>query len=68
MGFMQSVENLTIDCNGQKGNAGAIGLRFAAAQASDIHDVKVIATGAFAGIYDIPSRSSAGAANVEVEP
>lgn len=67
MGFMQSVDNLTIDCSGLKGNAGAIGLRFGAAQTSDIHDVKVIATGAFAGIHNIPSRSSAGAANIEVE-
>ncbi|MCP4406190.1 MAG: hypothetical protein GY807_00180 [Gammaproteobacteria bacterium] len=67
MGFMQSVSNLTIDCNGLKGNTGAIGLQFGAAQASDIHDVKVIATGAFAGFYNIPSRSSAGAANIEVE-
>ncbi|MBN1673821.1 MAG: cadherin-like domain-containing protein [Kiritimatiellae bacterium] len=67
MGFLQSVEGLIIDCNGEKGNSGAIGLRFGAAQASSIHDVKVIATGAFAGIYDIPSRSSAGAANIEVE-
>jgi hypothetical protein len=67
MGFTQSVDNFTIDCNGLAGNTGAIGLRFGAAQASDVHDVKVIATGAFAGIYDIPSRSSAGAANIEVE-
>jgi hypothetical protein len=67
MGFMQSVDNFIVDCNGLRGNSGAIGLRFGAAQASDIHDVKVIATGAFAGIYDIPSRSSAGAANIEVE-
>jgi len=67
MGFLQSVENLTIDCNGLQGNAGAIGLRFAAAQASDIHDVNVIATGAFAGFYDIPSRSSSGAANIEID-
>jgi len=66
MGFVQSIANVAFDCNGTRGNAGAIGLRFAGAQASHIHDVNVIATGAFAGIYDIPSRSSAGAANVEV--
>ena len=66
MGFCQAISNLIIDCNGTNGNAGAIGLRFGAAQNSKICDVKVIARGAFAGIYDIPSRSSSGAANVEV--
>jgi len=67
MGFFQSIRDLTIDCNGTAGNSGAVGLRFAAAQNSEIHNLNVIATGAFAGIWDIPSRSSAGAANVEVE-
>jgi len=66
MGFCQSIEAIDFDCNGERGNAGAAGLRFGAAQESTISDVRVLATGAFAGFLDIPSRSSAGAANVEV--
>ncbi|MBN1673150.1 MAG: hypothetical protein JXR37_19040 [Kiritimatiellae bacterium] len=67
MGFNQSIENITFDCNGPAGNAGAIGLHFGGAQGSSICDVNVIATGAYAGFRDIPSRSSAGAANIAVE-
>ena len=66
MGFLQSIQNITIDCNGDNGNSGAIGLRFRAAQQSGIHNIKVIATGAYAGIKGMPARSSGGGSNIEV--
>lgn len=65
-GFGITIARLRIDCNGRNGNKGAIGMYFPGAQHSHIADVKVNATGAYAGFYEIPSRSSAGAANIEV--
>jgi len=67
MSFQMMICDIDFDCNGTNGNAGAAGLRFCGAQGSSIHNVKVDATDAFAGFWDIPSRSSAGAANIEVE-
>jgi hypothetical protein len=46
-------------------NPGAVGVRFAAAQGSTIEDVKVIATGAFAGFYNSPGQGG-GCYNIEV--
>ena len=64
-GYLQRIQGIEVHCG--KGNAGAVGLLFRAAQDSHIEDVRVVATGAFAGFYGIPSRTSAGAANIEVE-
>ena len=55
-----------IDVNAGTGNPGAVGISFRAAQSASLEDVKVTATGAFAGIYHIPGRGM-GAANVEVD-
>jgi hypothetical protein len=64
-GYLQRIQGIEIHCG--SANAGAIGLFFRAAQNSYIQDVNIIATGAFAGFYGIPSRTSAGAANIKVE-
>ncbi len=64
-GYLQRIQGIEIHCG--RGNAGAVGVFFRAAQDSHIEDVRVVATGAFAGFYGIPSRASAGAANIEVE-
>ena len=66
IGFLTSIQNIIIDCNGRSGNAGAIGLRFLAAQASGIHNVRILAEGAYAGCDGVPSRSSGGASNLEI--
>ena len=66
IGFLTSIQNITIDCNGRRGNTGAVGLRFPAAQVSGIHHVRILAEGAYAGCDGIPSRSSGGASNLEI--
>ncbi len=55
-----------IDINVGKGNPGAIGLKFGGAQESFLEDVRIYATGGFAGISSIPGRGMASA-NLEVE-
>ena len=61
--FHSELRNIDFDC---KGNPGAIGVAFRAAQDSSIENVKVVATGAESGFRGIPGRNS-GAANIEVE-
>jgi hypothetical protein len=60
------LRNMIFDVNGSNGNRGAVGIRFAAAQGSAVEDVKVIATGAFAGFYNCTGQAG-GSYNVEVE-
>jgi hypothetical protein len=60
--FNSFVRDINLDCSGY---AGAIGLHFSAAEGSYIANVKVIATGAYAGFFGLPGRA-AGAANLEV--
>ncbi|MBN1674872.1 MAG: hypothetical protein JXR37_27760 [Kiritimatiellae bacterium] len=47
------------------GHPGAIGVTFAGAQSCSLIDVKVTATGSFAGFYKLPGRNSINA-NIEV--
>lgn len=61
-GYFQMLRGIDIDCGGK---AGAVGLYFAQAQNSSVENVKVLATGAFAGIRGLPSRAW-GAVNIEV--
>ncbi len=61
--FDSELRGLDFDCGG---NAGAVGVVMRGAQDSSIEDVKVVATGAFAGIKGIPGRNG-GAFNIEVE-
>jgi hypothetical protein len=63
-GYWQRIQGIEIDCG--KRNKGAVGLRFSAAQDSHIEDVIIFARDSFAGFYGLPSRTSAGAANIEV--
>ena len=63
IGFMQRIANLEIDTNGHR---GAIGIHFRAAQDSHVENVTVHATDSYAGFYGLPSRTSAGAANITV--
>ena len=63
-GFRQFFRGIDIDVG--DGNPGAVGLYFPAAQDSAIHDVQIDATGGFAGIWNIPTRSSGGAANIVI--
>ena len=61
--FHSELRGIDFDCNG---NPGAIGVAFRAAQDSSIENVKVLATGAEAGLRGIPGRNG-GATNIEVE-
>lgn len=61
--FNWELRDLDVDCGG---HAGAVGVVFPAAQGSLIANVRVQATGAFAGIYGLPGRNW-GAVNLEVE-
>ncbi|MBL9186612.1 MAG: immunoglobulin domain-containing protein [Opitutaceae bacterium] len=63
-GYYQMLRSVDVDCGA--GNAGAIGVYFNQAQGSSIEDVKVTATGAFAGFKALPGRG-APVVNVEVE-
>lgn len=64
-GYDQTFTGIDIDCNGTNGNSMAIGLHFGAAQNSSLHNVKIIATGAYAGFREMP-HVGGGGANVEV--
>lgn len=61
--FNWELRNVDIDCNG---HPGAVGVVFPAAQGSLIANVRVDATGAFAGFYGLPGRNW-GAVNIEVD-
>lgn len=63
-GFLQRIQGIEINIG--SGNKGAVGLRFSAAQDSHIEDVRIVAKDSFAGFYGLPSRTSAGAVNIEV--
>ncbi|MDP3072585.1 MAG: MBG domain-containing protein [Opitutaceae bacterium] len=63
-GYYQMLRGVDVDCG--TGNAGAIGVYFNQAQGSSIEDVKVTATGAFAGFKALPGRG-APVVNIEVE-
>jgi hypothetical protein len=56
-------KGIDIDLNG---NPGAVGIRMAGAQGATIEDVKIYATGAYAGICNPPGQGG-GTYNVEVE-
>jgi len=60
--FGCELRGLDFDCNGHD---GAFGVYFPAAQSSSIEDVRVEATGAYAGLVGLPGRNG-GAFNVEV--
>lgn len=61
-----NLRNLDFDCNGANSNAGAVGVSFWGAQWCFIQNVKVTATGAFAGFVGLPAGTG-GATNLEVE-
>ncbi len=61
--FSDDLRGIDFDCNG---NSGAIGIYFPAAQNSTIEDVRIDATGSYAGIWGVPGRN-AGGMNIEVE-
>lgn len=63
--YFQMLRGIDLDCGGST-NPGAYGAYFNAAQNASIEDVKVIATGAFAGFVGLPGRAW-GAVNIEVE-
>ena len=50
---------------GPKSNRGATGIRYAGAQGSAIEDVRIVATGAFAGVHNLPARTGL-TVNIEV--
>lgn len=61
--FAWHVRNIDLDLGG---NPGAIGGVFRAAQYCGIADMKINATGAYAGIYGVPGRNSF-ISNIEIE-
>lgn len=61
--FNWELRDLEIDC---AGHTGAVGVVFPAAQGSLLANVRVQATGAYAGVYGLPGRNW-GAVNLEVE-
>lgn len=61
--FNQVVRGLDIDLG--QGNPGATGIRMASSEGSAIQDVRITATGAFAGLYSLPG-SGGSATNVEI--
>jgi len=61
--FGEELRGVDFDCGG---HAGAIGVYFPAAQSSSIENVRVDATGAYAGFCGLPGRNG-GAANIAVE-
>ncbi|MCF7689751.1 MAG: hypothetical protein K9N01_15780 [Cephaloticoccus sp.] len=63
-GYYQMLRGIDVDCG--SGNTGAVGVYFNQAQGSSIEDVKVTATGAFAGFKALPGRG-APVVNIEVE-
>ncbi len=62
-GYNQMLRGVNLDCSG---HAGAIGLYFNEAQDSSIEDLRINATGAFAGIKALPGRGCV-VANVAIE-
>ncbi len=62
-GYNQMLRGVNLDCSG---HAGAIGLYFNEAQDSSIEDVRIDATGAFAGIKALPGRGCV-VVNVAIE-
>jgi hypothetical protein len=60
--FSQTVRGFNMDLGG---NPGAVGIRHAGAQGSTIEDVKIDATGAFAGLYNPPGQAG-GIYNIEI--
>jgi hypothetical protein len=60
--FIHILKGIDFDTNN---HAGAIGVTFHVAQSAALLDVKVIATGSFAGFYSVSGRNSL-AANLEV--
>ncbi len=63
--YFQMLRGIDLDCGGST-NPGAYGAYFNAAQNASVEDVKVIATGAYAGFVGLPGRVW-GAVNIEVE-
>ncbi len=61
--FIDDLRGIDFDCNG---NPGAIGFYYPAAQSATVEDVRIDATGAYAGIWGLPGRD-AGGMNIEVE-
>jgi hypothetical protein len=61
--FNMVLRNMIFDTNGHR---GAVGVRFSGAQGSTVQDVKVIATGSFAGFYNCTGQGG-GSFNIEVE-
>lgn len=61
--FNQIIKGFDIDL-GQ--NSGAIGIRHAGAQGASIEDIKINATGAYAGLYNPPGQAG-GTYNVEID-
>jgi hypothetical protein len=61
--FNVELRNIDFDCGG---HAGAVGLALPAAQGAFCVDVRINATGAYAGFYGLPGRH-AGAVNVQVD-
>ena len=61
--FWDELRNIDFDCNG---NPGAVGVTLNGTQRNAVENVKVTATGAFAGFYILPGAGSFSA-NLEVE-
>lgn len=61
--FSQVLRHLTVHTSA---NPGAVGVRFAGAQGSSAYDVKIVATGSFAGFYHTPGQGG-GLWSVEVQ-
>ncbi|MBN1670952.1 MAG: hypothetical protein JXR37_07965 [Kiritimatiellae bacterium] len=61
--FNHDLRNIDFDLSA---HPGAVAVTFDGAQVSSIENVRVQATGAYAGFYEIPGRDG-GAANIEVE-
>jgi hypothetical protein len=61
--YNQTFRSIDIDLGG---NPGATGIKHPAAQGSSIEDVKINATGAFAGLYNPTGGVAGGVFNVEV--
>lgn len=61
--FNQIFRNFVIDLGDN--NPGAVGIRFAGAQGSSMENVKIIATGAYAGMHRMMGQAS-GYYNIEV--
>ncbi len=55
--FVNDLRGIDFDCSG---HAGAFGIFYPAAQNSTLEDIRVDATGAYAGIWGVPGRSSGG--------